>query len=61
MGGSGSAVATERWLAELADLDLGPTDELLGLFIDGELAALQALRQRVEATAIGPCRRSAAE
>jgi N-acetylmuramic acid 6-phosphate (MurNAc-6-P) etherase len=48
MGGSGSAAATERWLAELADLDLRPTDELLGLFIDGELAALQALRQRLD-------------
>lgn len=48
MDGPGSAAATERWLAELADLDLRPTAELLGLFIDGELAALQALRQRLD-------------
>jgi N-acetylmuramic acid 6-phosphate etherase len=48
MAGPGSAAATERWLAELADLDLRPTDELLGLFVDGELAALQALRQRLD-------------
>jgi N-acetylmuramic acid 6-phosphate etherase len=48
MGRPGSAAATERWRAELADLDLRPTDELLGLFIDGELAALQALRQRLD-------------
>ncbi|MFY9928262.1 MAG: N-acetylmuramic acid 6-phosphate etherase, partial [Streptosporangiaceae bacterium] len=43
----GSA-ATERWRPELADLDLRPTGELLGLFVDGELAALQALRQRLD-------------
>jgi N-acetylmuramic acid 6-phosphate etherase len=48
MSGPGSAAATERWRAELADLDLRPTDELLRLFIDGELAALRALRQRLD-------------
>lgn len=47
MSGPGPA-ATERWQPELADLDLRPTDELLGLFIDGELAAVQALRQRLD-------------
>jgi N-acetylmuramic acid 6-phosphate etherase len=44
----GPAAATERWLPELADLDLRPTAELLGLFIDGELAALRVVRQRVD-------------
>lgn len=42
------AAATERWLPELADLDLRPTAELLGLFIDGELAALRVVRQRLD-------------
>ena len=46
MSGPGSA-ATERWLSEFADLDLRPTAELLGLFIEGELAALRALQQRL--------------
>lgn len=48
MGGPGSISATERWAPELADLDLRPTGGLLRLFVEGELAALQALRQRLD-------------
>jgi N-acetylmuramic acid 6-phosphate etherase len=48
MGVPGSPAATEKWLPELANLDLCPTAELLALFVDGELAALGVLRQRLD-------------
>jgi len=46
--GTPSSAGTEKWLPELADLDLQPTAALLRLFVDGELAALEVLRQRLD-------------
>ncbi len=50
-GGSTAPAATtttEGWRPDLADLDQRPTPELLELFVDGERAALDALRSRLD-------------